>query len=102
MINFHAPFAVEDQITLLGTYSGNYVLDFRMNTTESAAIINSLGSYVYEGVPLINILSEYSSSYPKIYNNKVKYVILKKLGNLVFTPTVDLFLIECTNSHIGI
>ena len=71
MINFHAPFAVEDQITLLGTYSGNYVLDFRMNTTESAAIINSLGSYVYEGVPLINIISEYSSSYPKIYNNKV-------------------------------
>lgn len=71
MINFHAPFSVEDQLSLLGVYSGNYVLDFRTNLVESAALVNSLGSYIYEGVPLTKILSEYSSSYPQIYNNKI-------------------------------
>lgn len=71
MINFHAPISVEDEIRLLGINSGNYVLDFRMDLVASAAIINSLGSYVYEGVPLTKILSEYTNSYPKIYNNRI-------------------------------
>lgn len=71
MINFHAPISVEDELRLLGVNSGNYVLNFKMDLTASAALINSTGSYVYEGVPLNKILSEYTSSYPKIYNNKI-------------------------------
>lgn len=71
MINFHAPISVEDELRLLGVNSGNYVLNFKMDLTASAALINSTGSYIYEGVPLNKILSEYTSSYPKIYNNKI-------------------------------
>lgn len=71
MINFHAPISVEDELRLLGVNSGNYVLNFKMDLTASAALINSTGSYVYEGVPLNKILSEYTSSYPKIYNNNI-------------------------------
>lgn len=70
-VSFYTPLTVEDQFRLLGGYEGNYLMDFRLTGNLSSALVSSMCSYVYEGVPITKISSDFSQDYAKFYNNAI-------------------------------
>ena len=70
-VSFHAPFTIDDQIRLFANSSGNHLLNFKLAPDYSNSLLQSVCSYIYEGVPVSKIPSDISGSYNKIYENRI-------------------------------
>lgn len=70
-ISFYTPMLIEEQLNLKENFSGNYLMDFRVSSNTSEAMIKAMSSFIYESVPMTRISDNYSERGVSLLNNKV-------------------------------
>lgn len=68
---FYTPMLIEEQLSLKENFSGNYLMDFRVSSNTSEAMIKSMSTFIYENVPMTKITDNYSDTGVSLLDNKI-------------------------------